>query len=103
MNISSDLVSLLSGVRNAKDDQLAQQVYNRMKELFPYSEELFTVGLTLLENTYSLTGNIEKAIEIRSELTQSGLKKIPGLSWTVINGQIFVSFQYSQLYMTNYD
>lgn len=84
-------MSLLSASRNVKNSDLAQKTYNRMKELFPDSNDVLTLGLTLLGNVYGSIGNFEKADEVRRELNQSSLKKTVGLTWTVIDGEIYVS------------
>ena len=84
-------MSFLSGTRNQKNSQLAQQTYDRMRKCFPQSKDLLTSGSTLLANVYQATGDLEKAFQIRHQMTQSGLKKKSGLSWTAVNGQIYVS------------
>lgn len=85
-------MALLSGIRNEKNSQLAQQIYDRTRKLFPKSNGLLTSGSTLLANIYQATGDLEKASHVRRQMTQSGVKKKPGLSWTVNNGKIYVNF-----------
>lgn len=49
-----------------------------------------TSAAVLLANTYSSSGEHEKAFEIKNQLRKSGAKKKVGLSWTVIDGEIYV-------------
>jgi hypothetical protein len=86
-------VALLSGARNEKNSLLSQKMYDRMKKLFPDLTNPLISAAILLANTYASSGEIGKASSIRIQLNQSNMKKKPGLSWTVINGQIFVSLQ----------
>ena len=85
------LVILLSGARNVNNSDLAQQVYNRMKKLFPQMTNPLTSAAVLLSNVYASSGEMDKAADIRRELYRSGAKKKVGLSWTEANGQVFVS------------
>ena len=86
-------VALLSGARNVKNNSLSQQVYDRMKKLFPESQDPLISASILLANVYASTGDIDKASDIRN---QSGVKKKIGLSSTVINGQLYVSLYTNQ-------
>lgn len=83
-------MALLSGARNVKNSLLGQQIYDRMSELFPQSKEIFTSAATLLANIYASTGDTDRSLNIRDQMRQSGLKKKPGISWTIVNGQIDV-------------
>jgi hypothetical protein len=85
------LATLLSGARNQKNSYLSEKVYHRMKILFPQMKDPLISGAILLANTYASSGDIEKASNIRTELHKSGAKKTIGLTWTVVNGQIFVN------------
>jgi hypothetical protein len=85
------LVALLSGARNEKNSHLSQQVFDRMKKLFPELKDSLISASILLANVYASSGELEKASDIRIQLTKSGAKKKIGLTWTVINGQLFVS------------
>jgi hypothetical protein len=84
-------VALLSGARNENNSRLAQQVHDRMEKKFSRSKDLLTSASILLGNVYGAIGDIEKASDIRIRLTKSGAKKKIGLSWTVTNGQLYVS------------
>ena len=87
------LVALLSGARNVSNIHLSQNVYDRMKKLFPQISDPLMSAAILLTNVYASSGHIDKASNIRIQLNKSGLKKRIGLSWTVTNGQLFVSLQ----------
>jgi hypothetical protein len=87
-------VALLSGARNEKNSHLSQEIYDRMKKLFPQSDDLLTSASTLLANVYGSIGDIDRASDIRTQLNKSNAKKKIGLSWTVINGQLYVIFKY---------
>lgn len=91
MNIILILVTILSGARNEKHSLLSQNVYDRMKKLFPDMTDPLTAAAILLANTYASVGEIEMSSKIKRQLTKSNVKKKIGLSWTVINDQIFVS------------
>jgi hypothetical protein len=65
-----------------------------MKKLFPQSDDLLISASTLLANVYGSIGDIDRASDIRTELYKSNAKKKIGLSWTVINGQLYVMFKY---------
>ena len=84
-------MALLSGARNVNNSYLSQNVYDRMKKLFPEMNNRLISATVLLGNVYASSGDIDKASNIRNELQQSGAKKKIGLSWTVVNGQVFVS------------
>jgi len=84
-------VTLLSGARNEKNSHLAQQVYDRMKKLFPQLVDPLNTAAILLANVYGSIGDIEKSSHIRTQLNQSSIKKKIGLSWIVTNGQVYVS------------
>ena len=70
---------------------LSQNVYDRMKKLFPQMTNPLIAAAVLLANVYASSGDIDKALDIRIQLNQSGVKKKIGLSWTVVNEQLFVS------------
>jgi cell division protein YceG involved in septum cleavage len=84
-------VSLLSGTRNQRNSSLSEQIYNQIQKNFPnYKEELIPAAI-LLANTYQSSDNAEKATVIKNMLNHSRAKKQQGLSWTEVNGKIFVS------------
>jgi hypothetical protein len=87
------LVALLSGARNEKNIHLSEKVYDRMKKLFPESTNSMISAVVLLANAYASSGESEKSSNIRTQLHQSGAKKKLDLSWTAINGQLFVSLE----------
>ena len=86
-----DLVTMLSGARNEKNAYLSQKIFDRIRLLFSHDESHLSSATVLLANTYGLTGNLPRTSEIRMEMSQSNLKKIPGRSSTMINGKIVVS------------
>ena len=88
-------MALLSGARNHKNSQLAEEIYNRMKKLFPRLQHSWVSASVLLANTYSSSGDVGKATDIKIELVQSGLKKTSALSWTTTNnGKYYVSLMH---------
>lgn len=84
-------MALLSGARNDKNTQLAQNICDRLKRLFPSTKDSLTAADVLLANTYASSGDIGKASDIRIQLTKSGAKKKIGTSTTVVDGEIYVS------------
>lgn len=83
----------MSGARNVNNSNLVQKMHDRMKKLFPEEKHRLTSAAVLLSNVYVSTGEIEKATDIRINLNKSGAKKKVGLSWTVIDGEVYVSLQ----------
>ncbi|CAF0973197.1 unnamed protein product [Adineta steineri] len=82
-------LALLSAARNEKNHHLSQEIYNRMKTHFSQLSDSITSAAILLSNVYGSIGDMEKVSEIRTKLHRSGAKKKIGLSWTVINGQVY--------------
>ncbi|UJR30205.1 hypothetical protein I4U23_017743 [Adineta vaga] len=82
-------MALLSGARNANNSHLSQNIYDRMKKLFPQKTDPLIAAAILLTNVYASSGDIEKASNIQTQLHTSGAKKKVGLSWTVTSEQIF--------------
>ncbi|CAF0744675.1 unnamed protein product [Adineta steineri] len=82
-------MSLLSGARNEKNSHLSQQVFDRMKILFPEVGKSYPSASVLLANVYAISGDMEKASNIQNQVSKSQVKKEIGLSWTVVNGQYF--------------
>ncbi|CAF1982108.1 unnamed protein product, partial [Rotaria magnacalcarata] len=68
-------MALLSGARNHMNANLAQQIYDRMNEVFPQLDDSLVSAATLLANVYGSIGDIDKASDIRTQLTKSGAKK----------------------------
>ena len=85
---------MLSGARNVNNAHLSQKIYDLMKKRFPQMTDRLISATVLLANVYAASGDIDKASDIRIQLQQSGAKKKIGLSWTVVNGQVFVSLQF---------
>ncbi len=91
-------MSLLSGARNQRNSSLSEQIYNQIQKNFPnYKEELIPAAI-LLANTYQSSDNSEKATVIKKTLNHSEAKKQQGLSWTEVNGKIFVRENIFQLF-----
>lgn len=84
-------MALLSAARNQMNANLAEQTYDRINKVFPQSNDLFASASVLLANVYESIGDTDKASDIRIQLNKSGVKRKIGLSWTVVNGQIYVS------------
>ena len=85
-----DLVTMLSGARNEKNANLSQKIFDRIRLLFSHDKNSFSSAIVLLANTYGLTGNLTRTLELRMEMSQSKLKKVPGRSSTVVNGKLVV-------------
>ncbi len=88
------LVTLLSGARNEKNSHLSQQIFDRMKKLFPDLNDPLMAAAILLANVYGSSGDIEKASDIKIQLNKSSAKKKIGLSWSAANGKVFVSLEF---------
>ncbi len=69
------LVVLLSGAENMNNIDLSQNVYDRMKKLFPQTTNPLISAAVLLANVYASSGHIDKASDIRIQLHKSGMKK----------------------------
>jgi hypothetical protein len=84
-------VSLLSAARNAREADLARKTMLHMQQLFPNHKRDLTSAAVLLANTVASSGNFEESSTIRRNLSQYGTKKLMGLSWTEVNGEIVVN------------
>ena len=84
-------MSLLSAARNARDADLARTTMLRIERLFPDYKEYLTSASVLLANTVASSGHFEESSTIRRNLGQYGAKKLMGLSWTEVNGEIVVN------------
>lgn len=82
---------MLSAARNQRNVPLAQKIFDRIRSLFSDDEKSRISATILLCNTYALSGDVSRASDLRIEMDQSSLRKTPGLSMTVIDGQIHVS------------
>lgn len=83
-------MALLSGVRNANDSSLAEQINERIQKLFADLKHMLGPASILLANTLASSGESDKASTLRWRLSQSGTKKQPGLSWTEVNNNLVV-------------
>jgi hypothetical protein len=52
---------------------------------------LLASALVLLANVCASTGDLEKSLNIKRQLSQLGLKRKIGVSWTETDGQVYVS------------
>ena len=84
-------MSILSSARNAKNVLLAEKIYRHIESNFANNEKYLISAQILLANTYGLVGNKNMLSNARMVLDQSKMKKVVGFSWTVINGQVYVS------------
>ena len=90
-------MSLLSGARNAMNKQLSEEIFDRMKQHFPDLSNELTSGAILLANVCASSGHGDKASDIRIQLHKTGVKKKTGLSWTVVDGEIHVNIDQTNL------
>lgn len=88
MNIH--LVTLLSGARNQKNIHLCEKIFHRLKELFPHDPSSISSATVLLANTYGLHGDFRRLEDLRYAMNRSGMKKVPGISSTIFQGQLVV-------------
>ncbi|CAF1675051.1 unnamed protein product [Adineta ricciae] len=71
--------ALLSGARNRTDVLLARQTIHRIQQLFRGMDKSLVSASA---------GELEEALQIRSKLSGTRVKKKMGLSWTEANGEI---------------
>jgi hypothetical protein len=84
-------VSILSGTRNSRDHILSENIYKRMKSLFPDQKDSLISGSILLCNTYSSVGEHDRATDIRfNRIKELGGKVKPGMAWTEKDGKLVV-------------
>ena len=86
-------MALLSGARNVNNCDLSEVVYNRMKNLFPQMSDSLQAAAILLANVYAASNEAEKAREMKARVLHSPGKKKIGITWTSINGEIYVSLE----------
>ena len=86
------LVAILSGTRNHGHSRLSHQIFDKINHLFPKDEERIVSASILLANTYALSGELEKASNIKSKYLKLNTKKKIGVSWTEIDGELVVNF-----------
>ncbi|CAF1237191.1 unnamed protein product [Adineta steineri] len=77
-------MSILSAARNQRNPILAQKMYDRIEPYLKDQKIYATSAKVLLANTYVLAGNLTTASNIRMKINQSGLKRLAGLSWSVV-------------------
>jgi hypothetical protein len=70
---------------------LAQKIFDRIQSNFPDYKDTLLSATVLLANTYALSNDTSMAFDLRMKLNKSGMKKVPGVSSTVVNEKIFVS------------
>jgi len=85
-------VSILSAARNQHDICLSQKIFDHIKQFFPQIKPGLASARVLLANTYASNGDFSRASNIRIQIEKLALKKKIGISKTVVNGQIQVSF-----------
>ncbi len=84
-------MAILSGARNEKNVFLSQKVFDRIQLLFPDANISQASPYVLLANTYGAQGDLPKAADVRTKMNKIGVKKVTGLSWTVVDEEIVVS------------
>ena len=89
----SVVVAILSGARTYKNVSLSQKIFDRIQQFFPNAKLSRTAATVLLANTYASHADFSKVSDVRMKMNHSGVKKKPGLSWTVVDGQVAVSEQ----------
>jgi len=88
-------VALLSGARNQGNSSLAQNVFEKIEINFADRKDGFiTAASILLANTYSSAGENEKSFDIKEKLHRSNMKRVVGVSWTEVNGELAVSLSF---------
>ncbi|CAF1173071.1 unnamed protein product [Adineta ricciae] len=85
---SFQYMTMLSSARNKKDAVLAQQLFDRIRLLFSDEKQILSSATVVLANTYGFSGNLARTSDLRTRMAESGLKKVPGRSSTVANGEI---------------
>ena len=81
---------MLSSARNKKNAILAQSLFDRIHLLFSDEEPILSSATVVLANTYGLSGNLTRTVDLRTKMAESGLKKVPGRSSTIVDGEIVV-------------
>jgi TRAP-type mannitol/chloroaromatic compound transport system permease large subunit len=83
---------IAEGSQSVTDICLSQKIFDRIKQFFPQIKPGLASAQVLLANTYASNGDFSRASNIRIQIEKLGLKKKMGISKTVVNGQIQVSF-----------
>ncbi|KAL7590516.1 putative pentatricopeptide repeat-containing protein At3g08820 [Lactuca sativa] len=76
--------ALLSGCRLHKDTELAEHVLKKLIELEP----LNSGNYVLLSNIFSANHKWEESLNIRSQMREKGIRKIPGCCWIEVDGVV---------------
>ncbi|KAM1597916.1 hypothetical protein PS2_032774 [Malus domestica] len=76
--------ALLGGCRLHRNTQLAELVLKQLIGLEPWNSAHYV----LLSNIYSASHKWNEAADTRSQMSQQGMKKIPGCSWIEVNGVV---------------
>ena len=82
-------MAVLSGARNRRQSDLAQQLYDRMRSLFPQHKSDLIAASILVGNIYSSIGDYSQSQEIRNDrIKRYGAKVTPGITWTEVNDEL---------------
>lgn len=84
-------MTLLSGIRNAKNSDLSRKTYDRIKLLFGQQSSDIIAASVLVSNTLLAVGKEQQAQEIRSQRIEHFGHSIKfGLTWTCVDGNLTV-------------
>jgi len=87
----------MSGLQNQRHSSLSENLYSRMKHLFPDEKEALRSGSILLSNIYTSLGDNQRAEDIRlNRIKEFGKKDKPGSACTEVNGELGVTYVFSQ-------
>ncbi|KAL5981992.1 hypothetical protein ACLOJK_016059 [Asimina triloba] len=76
--------ALLGACRNFSNIKLAQEASEKLIELEPMN-----IGnYILLSNIYAAAGQWDAVKKLRAEITERGLRKVPGRSWIIIKSKV---------------
>lgn len=85
------LAALLSGARTYRKADLAREIYERMKSLFPHARSDLIAASILACNTVGAIGDYDQLRTIRNDrIERFGGKVSPGITQTEVNGEIEV-------------
>ncbi len=91
--------ALLSACRATKNWQKAQIFANKALSFEPSNASVHV----LLANTYAMAGKWDLCKQVREQMDQRGIKKIPGITWTNIGGKPLTFYSQDQRYPGLYD
>ena len=84
-------MTILSGLRNHRNIDLSEKIYDRMKSIFPTEKDFLVSGAILLANIYSSFGEHQQARDFQSkQIGELNHKAKIGLSLTEVNGELAV-------------